>query len=112
MAWEGSTRRARLPADWPVIRERVLGEAGYACQWVRTDTGALCGRYANQCDHIDAGDDHRRSNLQALCAWHHKRKSSSEGAHARNARAVRRERDVPASPFAARLAARRLSEAS
>lgn len=81
--WSGSTRAARLPSNWRyVIRPRILKRDGYKCQWVRNDTGLPCGLEANQVDHIHAGDDHRDSNLQALCAWHHKVKSSSEGGSA------------------------------
>ncbi|MCY0933643.1 hypothetical protein [Streptomyces sp. H34-S4] len=33
-------------------------------------------------DHIEPGDDHSLSNLRSLCSWHHKQKSSREGAAA------------------------------
>lgn len=78
-AWRGSTRRRRLPKDWPEIRRRVLERDGRRCQWVRADTGARCGLPAGQVDHVDAGDDHRDANLRALCDWHHFHKSSREG---------------------------------
>ena len=43
---------------------------------------SLCGKYANQVDHINRGDDHSPENLQALCEFHHAKKSSAEGAEA------------------------------
>lgn len=55
------------------------------CQWVRADTGNICGARANQVDHIQHGDDHSLTNLQALCAWHHNKKSASEGGAGRAA---------------------------
>ncbi|MGN6557737.1 MAG: HNH endonuclease [Solirubrobacterales bacterium] len=56
----------------------MLRRDGYRCQH-RDATGALCGAWANQVDHIERGDDHDESNLQALCRAHHARKSSAEG---------------------------------
>jgi len=105
MAWAGSYRRARLPGNWDGIRAQVLMSADYSCEWVRTDTGLRCGRYANQCDHIIAGDDHSRENLQALCEWHHARKSATEGARATNSKRPKRERAVKLTPFEARAQA-------
>lgn len=84
--WHTSTRKARLPADWAARRARVLARDGYRCQ-ARDSLGALCGWPANQCDHIAAGDDHSETNLQALCAFHHARKSSAEGHAAQRPRA-------------------------
>jgi 5-methylcytosine-specific restriction protein A len=76
--WAGSDRRERLPADWTARRVRVLRRDGYRCQ-ARDSLGHRCGMPANQVDHIDPGDDHSLENLQALCRWHHARKSSAEG---------------------------------
>jgi 5-methylcytosine-specific restriction endonuclease McrA len=86
MAWEASNRKAELPADWQALRMRVLRRDGYRCQ-ARDSRGILCGYPANQCDHIVPGNDHRVENLQALCRWHHARKSSAEGNAARRPRA-------------------------
>jgi 5-methylcytosine-specific restriction protein A len=91
MAWQGSDRRARLPADWEATRQYVLRRDGFICQHVRTDTGRICAYRATDVDHIERGDDHRESNLQALCDYHHKKKSGREGGLAsRDARAKRR----------------------
>jgi 5-methylcytosine-specific restriction protein A len=78
-AWAGSTRRERLPLDWRTRRAAVLARDRWLCQWVRVDTGTLCGMPATDVDHIIPGDDHDPSNLQALCRHHHARKSAREG---------------------------------
>ena len=85
MAWENSNRKARLPGDWSTRRVRVLRRDGYRCQAVDS-TGSKCGAPANQVDHIEPGDDHDYANLQALCRWHHGRKSAREGVAARRPR--------------------------
>ncbi|MEV8214994.1 HNH endonuclease signature motif containing protein [Leifsonia sp. NPDC077715] len=94
--WKGSDRRRQLPKDWPAIVMFVLRRDRHRCQRVREDTGKKCGRHANQVDHkirpADGGTDHP-SNLQALCEWHHQRKSSSEGGTA-SAIARRARRDA------------------
>ena len=85
MAWDTSDRKARLPSDWSTRRVRVLRRDGYKCQ-ARDSLNVMCGEPANQVDHIKPGDDHSLENLQALCRWHHARKSSAEGAAARRPR--------------------------
>ena len=89
-SWDTSNRRDRLPPDWPRIRKRILKRDRHICQH-EDDYHGLCGEPATEVDHIRAGDDHRDVNLQALCTWHHKRKSSREGNAARSAK--RREID-------------------
>lgn len=79
--WQNSTRRDRLPPDWPRIRKRVLRRDKYLCQHRDAD-GDLCAAYATDVDHKDRGDDHRLENLQSLCGEHHRAKSSSEGGEA------------------------------
>lgn len=81
MAWAGSTRRARLPKDWPRTRRRILRRDDHSCQ-TRFSDGRICAMPANQVDHVEPGDDHSDANLQALCEWCHTRKSSSEGGRA------------------------------
>ncbi len=79
-AWEGSTRKARLPANWESeIRPAVLERDGHQCQ-LRYEG---CLGVATDVDHKKRGDDHRLVNLQAACRRCHQRKSSSEGAAAR-----------------------------
>lgn len=81
--WRNSRRRHTLPKAWPKIRHMVLVRDHYRCQHIRVDTGERCGAPANQVDHIvrpaDGGTD-ALDNLRALCAWHHRQKSSAEGA--------------------------------
>lgn len=80
--WTSSNRRARLPADWPAIVRRILARDEHRCRAEMSD-GTRCTERANQVDHIVAGDDHSDANLQALCWWHHARKSAAEGNAAR-----------------------------
>jgi 5-methylcytosine-specific restriction endonuclease McrA len=79
VAWSTSDRASRLPKGWAKIRRAAMDRDGWSCQWVRVDTGELCGAHASDCDHIIPGDDHSLTNLQALCSYHHRSKSSSEG---------------------------------
>ncbi|MFF9525343.1 HNH endonuclease [Streptomyces achromogenes] len=97
MAWQGSTRKSRLPKDWPRIRARVLRRDKGVCQAVFSD-GRRCEQPANQVDHVKAGDDHSLANLQALCAWCHARKSAQEGGAAAALTRVRTERPKPIHP--------------
>lgn len=83
--WAGSTRKARLPADWPARRLAALKRDNYECQWrVLTPEGGkvLCGEPATDADHRIPGDDHSLENLQSLCGVHHGRKSGGEGGRA------------------------------
>jgi len=41
-------------------------------------------------DHIKPGNDHSNANLRAMCYWHHRRKSSTEGNQARTRLTQRR----------------------
>lgn len=75
-AWEGSTRRARLPHDWShTIVPRILA---------RDPVCRVCAKQrSTQVDHIVAGDDHRDENLQGICADCHRAKTQREAAEAR-----------------------------
>ncbi|PHQ49467.1 HNH endonuclease [Streptomyces cinnamoneus] len=84
MAWSTSDRRARLPANWPQIRIRILRRDGHRCT-ARDQYGVRCSELATDVDHIQPGDDHREANLTSLCGWHHRVKSSREGAAAQAA---------------------------
>lgn len=81
--WSGSTRRARLPADWAARRRRILQRDGHQC--TANELGQRCTQPATDVDHIQPGDNHDEHNLQSLCAWHHTRKTAAEVAAA-NAR--------------------------
>lgn len=90
MTWDESTRRDRLPADWPHRRRAVLTRDRHTCH--------VCGQAgATEVDHIQAGDDHSLINLAAIHANPcHARKSSREG---RGAYAAQRHaRTRPAEP--------------
>ncbi|MGW2708682.1 HNH endonuclease [Streptomyces sp. NPDC001356] len=80
--WAGSNRRAELPSNWgSEIRPFVLQRDEYRCR-NRID-GRVCGRTANQVDHIGDRHDHRPEMLQALCEDCHNHKSSRQGNAAR-----------------------------
>lgn len=79
--WAGSDRRSRLPANWSVLRKRILRRDGYQCTH-RDEDGVRCTEIATDVDHIRPGDDHSELNLRSLCGGHHRKKSSSEGAAA------------------------------
>jgi 5-methylcytosine-specific restriction protein A len=97
MAWDGSTRRSRLPRNWPQLRRQVLRRDKGVCQ-TRFSDGRLCGREATDVDHIVAGDDHSLTNLQSLCHWCHARKSAQEGGTAAGLTRVRIDRPKPTHP--------------
>ncbi|KJK46354.1 hypothetical protein UK23_23860 [Lentzea aerocolonigenes] len=78
MPWTGSDRSARLPADWPRIRARILR---------RDPLCRVCGyRLSAEVDHIEPGDNHEDSNLQGICPPCHRTKSAREGGRAAAAR--------------------------
>ena len=79
----GSTRRSRLPKNWSLIRARILRRDGLRCYRPYPD---ICSDYATEVDHLVAGDDHRDSNLRAICRPCHQRKSALEGVAARRPR--------------------------
>lgn len=89
--WDGSTRRERLPADWPERRLYVLRRDGYRCTALRRDN-TRCPVRATDVDHIRPGDNHDSANLTSLCRWHHARKSAAEGGRAAAARRAPRRR--------------------
>ena len=69
--WAGSTRRSRLPPGWSsTITPRILARDQYRCY--------LCGAHATEVDHVVQGDDHRDSNLKAICNPCHKTKTAAE----------------------------------
>lgn len=76
--WANSSRKARLPADWPLLRQAVLERCNGRCEVIKKN-GKRCWDKATDVDHIIAGDDHSLAGLQGLCAWHHAKKSSAEG---------------------------------
>lgn len=75
MAWETSSRRARLPKNWHKIRQRVIRRDGGMCQ--------RCGQPGVDVDHIIPGDNHALENLEFLCRKCHTAKTQREAAAAR-----------------------------
>lgn len=78
-------RTEPLPKGWARIRERILRRDGHACQWIRQDTEERCGEPARHVDHVlnaARGGGDTDANLQALCAYHHGKKTGAEGAAA------------------------------
>ena len=65
----------KLPSlRWAAVRRAVLDAAGWKC--------AICGRYANEVDHVVAlhrgGHPWDPSNLQAICKADHVAKTRRE----------------------------------
>lgn len=79
--WEGSTRKYRLPADWPKRRAAVKRRARGRCEVY--EAGMRCRSFGAECDHVVPGDDHSLANLRWICVPHHRVKSAREGAAAR-----------------------------
>jgi 5-methylcytosine-specific restriction protein A len=75
--WTGRT----LPSNWPTLRRMVATRAGGQCQWV--DEQGRCTNAGSECDHIEDRDNHDPSNLQWLCAEHHRMKTIAQAAAAR-----------------------------
>lgn len=88
--WQSSDRRDRLPSNWSSLRAQTFRRDGFRCT-ARDAYGQRCDEPAEECDHVVPGDDHSLHNLTSLCTWHHKKKSSKEGAVAK-ARAARSKR--------------------
>lgn len=89
--WRGSDRRSELPPDWEARRRRVFRRDGHRCT-ARDTLGQRCEEPATDCDHIVPGGNHDDTNLTSLCAWHHQKKSSREGAAAKAANYRRQDR--------------------
>ncbi len=84
--WAASDRRERLPANWEALRRQVRIRSGGRCEVIKGSNSQRCTNPARDCDHILAGDDHRLQNLQDICVFHHRHKSSVEGNAAKAAR--------------------------
>lgn len=79
--WKGTTRRSRLPSDWPTRREAARQRAGDRCE-ASTRLGTThhpeCTGLGAECDHITPGDDHSPENLCWLSTPCHKVKTARE----------------------------------
>jgi len=101
MAWEGSDRRERLPADWPARRAKQLQIDGGRCTW-RLPSGARCPRPATDVDHkYEMADRHEPGrDLQSLCAHHHGKKTAVAAARFKRERRQKRFRPAEEHPGA------------
>lgn len=84
MGWETSTRRSRLPKDWPKRRAQTKRRAQGRCEGVDLNGAGIrthvaeCDGIGTDCDHDKRGDDHSLSNLRWLSAECHKAKTQAE----------------------------------
>lgn len=95
MAWAGSDRRDRLPANWPALRRHAMRVHRGQCH--------VCGeRGSDAVDHVRAGDDHSPDNLrpihQDVPPYCHRTKSAGEGVAARAELRAQRARPVERHP--------------
>lgn len=74
--WVGSTRRARLPKDWPQRVAATKARAQGRCEAQQHQPE--CDGIGRECDHVRRGDDHSLSNLQWLSTPCHKAKTTAE----------------------------------
>lgn len=94
--WQGSTRKATLPANWWRLRASVLRRDNHTCQL--RDPG--CIGHATEVDHAGDRDDHRPEKLRAACKPCHQLRSSGQGGAAagKAARARKAARFRPPEP--------------
>lgn len=95
MTWTSeSGRSAPLPPNWPALRRYVLERDRAECKWQGPDpfvpTERVCGVIASDVDHKGDPNNHDPDMLRALCAEHHRIRTSAQGNAARWAH--RRER--------------------
>lgn len=81
-AWAGSTRRARLPRNWPTLRARVLQRDSQRCTH-HDEHGHRCPARATDVHHLNGDDNHTPSNLASLCSAHHATETGRQGNAAR-----------------------------
>lgn len=117
MPWTTSDRRQRLPTNWNKLRKQVLAKANYKCAGLdpaitppptsrEVQRGArrwhhpTCTMRATDVDHINAGDNHELSNLQALSHACHTAKTTHENAAAKARIRATATREQPPHPCA------------
>ena len=81
--WAGSTRRARLPSDWPKRVAHTRDRAGGMCEGISLGGEPrwhvpTCNGIGTDCDHDKAGDDHALTNLRWLSRPCHTHKTQAE----------------------------------
>lgn len=77
MAW--SETRPPLPPDWQKRRIFVFNRDKNCCMLAYKD---ICLGVATEVDHIDRNDDHRMSNLRAVCHDCHSERTRQQAADA------------------------------
>ena len=88
--WAGSTRRSRLPDDWPQrVRDIKTRDRG-TCQ--ADHHAPRCDRRGTDVDHIEPGDNHSLANLQLLSRACHAAKTAREAAERNRAKVTGRKR--------------------
>lgn len=96
-AWQGSTRRARLPRDWPTRVRATKRRANGRCEGLLVNGTVThvedCPGVGRECDHHVRGDDHDLSNLRWLSGECHKAKTQNE-----KPQRLRTQRAHPADP--------------
>lgn len=88
--WAGSTRRARLPDDWPQRVRQIKARDRGQCQ--ATDHAPRCDGRGTDVDHIEPGDDHSLENLQLLSRACHVAKTARETAERNRTKVTGRKR--------------------
>ncbi|MBC9719817.1 HNH endonuclease [Streptomyces sp. TRM66268-LWL] len=87
MPWSTSTRGAQLPPGWSSrTAPRILARDGYQRTALMVDGTRCTATPSLKVDHIADRHDHRDTNLQTLCRWHHKQKTAAESAAVRRGR--------------------------
>jgi 5-methylcytosine-specific restriction endonuclease McrA len=82
MAWEGSDRRSRLPANWAALVSQVKKRDEGRCTWL-LPSRKRCPRPGTDVDHRFPGDNNSLRNLQLLCAHHHEAKTAMDNRRAK-----------------------------
>lgn len=78
--WQGSTRRSRLPTNWPTLRADTERRADGRCEATRIGRPhhPACTGLGSECDHIQQGDNHSLDNLAWLSGPCHAAKTAQE----------------------------------
>nr|DAP09027.1 MAG TPA: HNH endonuclease bacteriophage, HNH Endonuclease, DNA.52A [Caudoviricetes sp.] len=99
MAWATSTRRDRLPKDWPNIRAKIIRRARGMCE--ATDHDPRCNGKGTEVDHITPGDNHSLNNLRLLNTFCHRKVTAEYNTRRRRERAAMRKR--PSEPHPGKI---------
>jgi len=98
MAWSNSTRRERLPSNWPQLVREVKHRAQGRCE--ATHHVDACNGKGQEVDHRTQGDDHALPNLQLLSRQCHAAKTRAENAARNRLHATLRRRPTEPHPGA------------